>query len=105
MSDLPNLDDLPRLEIGDRVEDAVDWLNEHAGFVFDQIKDSLTWVYDNLIELWSWPGPLTFAVLVALAAWRVRGVMFAGFSFLGLVLIENLQLWSHSIRTLSLVLI
>ncbi len=105
MAELPDLDDLPRLEIGDRVEDLVDWLNEHGGVVFDQIKESLTWLYDGLSELLAKPDPLVFALVVALAAWRVRGVLFALFSFLGLVLIENLQLWDQSILTLSLVLI
>ena len=92
MADSPTLDDLPRLEIGDWVESAVDWLNEHAGFIFDQVKDSLTWLYDGLIDLLNWPDPLLFALVVALAAWRVRGLAFAGFSFLGLVLIDNLDL-------------
>lgn len=105
MADLPNLDGLPRLKVGEWVEDLVDGLNEHGGFVFDQVKDSLTSLYDGLIDLLSWPDPLVFALLLALAAWRVRGIMFAGFSFLGLVLIENLQLWDDSILTLSLVLI
>jgi ABC-type proline/glycine betaine transport system permease subunit len=105
MADLPSLDDLPRLEVGEWVESAVDWLNDNAGFVFDRVKDSLTWLYDGLIDLLTWPDPLLFAVLVALAAWRVRGVAFAAFSLLGLVLVDNLDLWSQSIHTLSLVLI
>lgn len=105
MADFPNLDDLPRLKIGEWVEDLVDGLKRNGDFVFDQIKESLTWLYDSLADLLSKPDPLVFALLVALVAWRVRGIMFAGFSFLGLVLINNLGLWEDSILTLSLVLI
>lgn len=97
--------DLPHPAIGEKVEEAVDWLGDHGASVFSTIKDALTWAYDGLVDVLSWPHPMVFAALVALVAWRVRSHWFALFAAGGLILIDALELWEPAIETLSLVLI
>lgn len=96
---------LPRIQIGSWINSLVNWLTLHGGFIFDRITSSFTWLYSNLTRFLLWPDPLIFAVIVAIVAWRVRGIAFGVFSLLGLLLIDNLQLWEDSIDTLALVLI
>ena len=96
---------LEHIPIADWVENAVDWLQDNLTWLFDWIKDSLTWCNDGLVDLLTWPTPLIFAIILGLVAWRIRGWTMAVFTFLGLMLIENLELWDHAMETLSLVLI
>lgn len=96
---------IPRIRIGEWVEDAVQWLKDNVQWLFDWTKDALTWLNDGLTSFLSWPAPVIFMVILALVAWRIRGVAMAVFTFLGLALIDNLQLWDHAMQTLSLVLI
>ncbi len=96
---------LAHIPIADWVEDAVDWLQDNLNWLFTWINDSLTWLNERLVDLLGWPTPIVFAIILAVIAWRIRGWMMALFTFLGLLLIDNLELWDHAMETLSLVLI
>ncbi len=97
---------IEEIQIGDWVEDTlVPWLNENLGWLFDWIKETLTWFNDELIDLLTWPSAMVFAIVLALVAWWIRGWMMAVFTFLGLMLIENLGYWDNAMMTLALVLI
>lgn len=97
--------ELPRPEIGGWVEDAVKSIGRNGKTVFDTTKDSLTWAYEHLVDLLTWPPSYVLILLLAILAWRVRSIGFAIFTMLGFLLIEALGLWVSSMQTLSLVLI
>lgn len=99
------MSDLPRPPIGDWVEDAVDWIGDNGKPLFDTIKDSLTWSYDHLVDLFSWPHPYILIAIIAALAWRIRSLWFGFFVVAGFLLIDALELWTPSMQTLSLVLI
>lgn len=96
---------IEHIGIAQWVEDSVDWLKDNLSWLFDWIKDVLTSLNDGLTNFFLWPTALIFAVVLAVIAWRIRGVAMAAFTFLGLMLIDNLELWDHAMQTLSLVLI
>src|SRR5699024_12203896 len=97
--------ELPRPEIGEWVESAVDWIGDHGEPIFDAIKDALTWTYESLVDLLDWPPFYILILIIAALAWRIRSAGFALFTVLGFLLIESLDLWKPSMQTLSLVLI
>lgn len=97
--------DLPRVPVGDRVDDAVDWLTDNLGGLFDVASDGVDWLVDHLEELLLWPPAVVLAALFALLGWRLRGVPFAAFTLASMLLIESMTLWPAAMSTLSLVLI
>lgn len=97
--------ELPRPEIGEWVESGVKTIGRNGKPVFDGIKDGLTWGYEHLVDLLTWPPSYILIALFALLAWRVRSAPFALFTALGFLLIDALELWKPSMQTLSLVLI
>jgi glycine betaine/proline transport system permease protein len=96
--------DLPRLPLDEWVEDATDWLLEHAEGVFSVISSVIGWVNDTLASaLHGCPEWLLFAIFVLLA-WEFIGPGGAVFVFVAFGLIDNLELWSPMLDTLALTL-
>lgn len=96
---------IPRIRLGRWIEDIIDWLKDNVSWLFDIIKDVLTWLNDALVDVLTWPAPFIFALIFAAVAWRIRGPLMALFTLVGLALIANMNYWTHSMQTLSLVLI
>ena len=97
--------ELPRIPIGDRVDEAVDWLTDNLGAVFDFVSERISWLIENLEELLTWPPSLVLAALFAVLAWRLRSLAFGVFTLLSLLLVDSMTLWDETMSTLSLVLI
>lgn len=95
----------PRIPLGDWVEAVVEWLQINAGWFFDGARGLLLPVVERLEQLLAWPPPLVFAVLVGLLGWRARGVAFAVFSFLAMLLIDAMGMWDAAMDTLALVIV
>ncbi len=97
--------ELPRIPVGDRIEDGVDWLTENLAPVFDLIDEVLTTLIEELERLLTWPPPVLLALVLAVVAWRVRSLQFGAFTFAALALVESMRLWDPAMSTLALVLI
>ena len=97
--------DTPRIPIGDRVEDGVDWLKDNAEPVFDLIDTVLSTLIERLEDLLAWPPPLLLAAILAALAWRIRTLPFAVFTLASLAVVDGMRLWEPTLSTLSLVLI
>ncbi len=90
-------------DIGAGFEAAIDWLTEHADWLFDFIAavvegflDGVNWAFHLL------PPPLMIILFVAIAWFAAsRGV--ALFSVIGFTLIYYMGYWSETMDTLSLV--
>ncbi|MDJ0383078.1 ABC transporter permease/substrate binding protein [Streptomyces sp. G-G2] len=96
---------MPRLHLGVWVDHAVDFLQRHLSWLFDAISTVVTGLYDGIDAVLSFPAPLLFAGILAVAAWWLRGLLAALLAFAGLALIDSVELWDDAMSTLSLVLV
>ncbi|MFF9897290.1 ABC transporter permease/substrate binding protein [Streptomyces longispororuber] len=96
---------MPRIHLGDRVNDAVDWLTEHLAWLFDFIESVLSGMNDTLTDVLQAPEPLLLAGIFAVVACWLRGLSAGVLSFAGFAFIDSLELWDNAMVTLSLVLV
>jgi glycine betaine/proline transport system permease protein len=93
-----------KIPIGATIEDIVDWLIDHAGWLFDAISTGLGYPIDGLIAIMQAVPPLVLvALFAALAYWLHRSVGLAAMVVVSLLLIMNLGYWNETIETLALV--
>ncbi|MYR08253.1 ABC transporter permease subunit [Gordonia sp. SID5947] len=99
----------PRFNLGDAVEDAFDWITEHASWLFDAIKTVITGFYDALYDVLSSPIYyviiLVLAALALLAAGLRKGWPLAVFTLIGFYLIRSFDQWLNAMSTIALVLV
>ncbi len=87
-----------------RVEDALNWLRDNAGFVFDNTRAGLEGFYNGTNWLLATPSLyLVVAIFVALGFWLV-GWRFAVLAGLGLLACNVMGLWGVTMDTLALVI-
>ncbi|MGA4843023.1 ABC transporter permease/substrate binding protein [Streptomyces sp. G45] len=96
---------MPRIHLGDWVNDAVDWLTQHLDWLFDFVKSVLSGMNDNLVDLLQAPEPLLLAGIFAVIAFWLRGLSAGVLAFVGFAFIDSLELWDNAMITLSLVLV
>ncbi|WP_119681294.1 choline ABC transporter permease subunit [Indioceanicola profundi] len=94
-----------KIPLGRWMGDAVDWLNEHAAFVFYAISDGLGFVINGLTDLLLWTNPLAAIAILAALAWLLhRSWRLVALIVPACLLIVNLGYWEATMETLSLVL-
>ncbi|MBR7553000.1 ABC transporter permease [Allobacillus sp. GCM10007491] len=100
------LDFIPSLPIASWVDEAVKWVTNTFEFFFDPVKDNFGWLLDTTAEYLSMIPPVVIILLVAVLAFFMSGKKFglAVFSIIGLLFIENQELWSELMYTFTLVL-
>jgi glycine betaine/proline transport system permease protein len=86
------------------VEDLVSWLVNHFQGFFDGITSGIGGIVDALNTVLLSVPPLILIILFAAFAWWKNRWTFALFTFVGLFLVDNLELWKQTMETLSLVL-
>lgn len=98
------MDDTSGIEAFDaHVEDALNWLRDHAGWLFDGARDALDGYYGAFTWLLGTPAPLLMlGATAALGLWLV-GWRFALLAVLGLWSCELMGLWGVTMDTLALV--
>ncbi|MBA4862553.1 ABC transporter permease/substrate binding protein [Streptomyces sp. PSKA54] len=96
---------MPRIHLGDWVNDGVDWLVNHMAWLFDAIKAVVDGMYDGINAVLSAPEPLLLVGILAVIAWWLRGLVPGVLTFAGFALIDSLELWDDAMSTLSLVLV
>ncbi len=96
---------MPRLQLGDWVDDGVSWLVDHMSWLFDAIKAVVEGLYDGIDAVLTAPEPLLLAGILAVAAWWLRGLVAGVLAFAGFALIDSMALWDRAMSTLSLVLV
>lgn len=94
-----------KIPVGKWAKQAVDWLIDTAGFLFDWLSAVLKTMIDGLVWLLELPHPFLFtALVVALALWLKRSVPLAVFVALSLLFIINQGYWDDMIKTLALII-
>jgi glycine betaine/proline transport system permease protein len=98
--------ELPRIPIGDGVEMAVDWIEFHFGGFLDLLSSVLGALVGGLKDVLLVLPPLAMALVIAAFVFAVsrRNLKMAIGTLVGLLLIDNMQLWSLSMETLALVI-
>ncbi|CAL9569489.1 hypothetical protein SUDANB6_04831 [Streptomyces sp. enrichment culture] len=96
---------MPRIPLGEGVNDAVDWLLAHVSWLFDFLKSVFTGAYDGINAVLQAPEPLLLAGIFAVLAFWLRGVLAGVLAFAGFAFIDSLELWEDAMATLSLVLV
>ncbi|MFB4214020.1 ABC transporter permease [Shouchella sp. JSM 1781072] len=100
------MDFLPRLEVGEWVETAADWLKENVEWFFDAIVFLIALLIDGIYWVISLPPSWLFIILVAVGTYMLnRGKWgLVAFVTIGLVFIDSLNFWNGMLDTLSIVL-
>ncbi|MFD8251963.1 ABC transporter permease/substrate binding protein [Streptomyces werraensis] len=96
---------MPRIPLGDWVNDAVDWLLAHVSWLFDFFKTVFTGTYDGINAVLQAPEPLLLVAVFAVIAFWLRGALAGVLTFLGFAFIVSMELWENAMITLSLVLV
>lgn len=96
---------MPRIPLGDWVNDTVDWLLDHVAWLFDFLKTVFTGTYDGIDAVLQAPQPLLLAGIFAVIAFWLRGTLAGLLTFAGFAFIDSLELWEDAMTTLSLVLV
>ena len=93
-----------KIPLGNWIKSFVDFLNDHAAWVFNLISDVLGFLIEGLIDILQFMPPLLVVLLIAVLAYGLqRSWKLALGIFLALLLIINLGYWSETVETLSLV--
>ena len=87
-----------------KVEDALNWLRDNAGFVFDAARAALDAVYNAIHWALSAPSPYAvMAVVAGLGLWLV-GWRFGILAAVALYFCQVIGLWADTMATLALVI-
>lgn len=96
---------VPRIEIGDWIETAIDWVTDTFDPVFDAIKTFFESIYDGLDWVLSTPPFFVVAIVLAAIAFWAKGWKLGVGSLIGFVLIASMDQWNNAMDSLALVLL
>ncbi|MBD0837947.1 ABC transporter permease/substrate binding protein [Streptomyces sp. TRM68416] len=96
---------MPRIEFGSWVNDGVEWLTTHMGWLFDFLETVFRGAYDGVDAVLQAPEPLLLAGIFAVIACWLRGTLAGVLTFVGFGFVISLDLWEDAMVTLSLVLV
>jgi glycine betaine/proline transport system permease protein len=94
----------PKLPIADWIDAFVDWLTSTFEVAFDGISNVLETVVEGLVSILSFIPSYLFIILLTIVAWKLANKGIALFTFIGLLLVDNLGYWDPMLDTLALVL-
>lgn len=96
---------IPRINVGDWVNDGIDWLTDNATVLFDAFSAVMTFLVEGFSNaLLSIPVFILLAILV-LIAWFVRSWRLAFGALIGFLLVMGMRQWETMLQTMSLVLV
>ncbi|MGV9452711.1 ABC transporter permease/substrate binding protein [Streptomyces sp. NPDC003635] len=96
---------MPRIEFGSWVNDAVEWLTTHMGWLFDFFEQVFRGAYEGVDAVLQAPEPLLLVGIFAVIAFWLRGTLAGVLTFVGFAFVISLDLWEDAMVTLSLVLV
>lgn len=96
---------LPRIPLGDGVEAILEFLQELLSPLTKAFSDVVELGIEGIVDGLLFIPPIVLIVLLALIAWKFADWKVAVFTFVGLLLIYDLELWEPTIETLALIII
>lgn len=95
---------LPKIPLADWIELLEEWMENNLSPFFDLVKLLIGGTVEGLNAALDFLPPIVAIVLFAAVAWYIGKWKMGVFTIIGLLVIENLGLWSQTMQTLSLVL-
>ncbi|BDZ42889.1 hypothetical protein GCM10025865_21880 [Paraoerskovia sediminicola] len=96
---------VPRIPLGEWVDEFVEWLTTTFDAFFDVIKTILVGAYDSLVWILDTPPFIVVALVLAGLAFWAKGWKLALTTLVGLCLIAGVDQWDNAMETLSLVIV
>ena len=100
------VDGVPRIPVGEWIEDGFDWVQEHLGDFFEWLgelmENVVNWIIDDVLNA---PEPLIMALIFALLAWLARDWKLGVGTFLGMAFIISMEQWEYAMETLALIVV
>ena len=94
-----------KLPIGEAIDSAIRFVQDHAAWFFDLVTDGLEVVIEGLVDFLAWMPPLLLvAILAASAYWLHRSWKLSSLIVGSLLLVINLGYWEATIETLALII-
>jgi glycine betaine/proline transport system permease protein len=90
--------------IDETIDDALIWLEDHAGWLFDAIRAGLDGLFEGILWLLMALPFYVVAVAIGLLGWRAVGPRFGIAAALGLGFCAVMGLWPETMQTLALVM-
>ncbi|WP_411698287.1 ABC transporter permease [Conyzicola sp.] len=94
-----------RFPLGQWVEDAIDWITQTFGFLFDFVAAVVQGAYDGVDSIFSTPPFWAVIIVLAALGFAVRGWKFALGTVIGLTVIVGVDQWENAMDTLALVIV
>jgi glycine betaine/proline transport system permease protein len=95
---------MTKIPLDDWVEKVVDGLGANLSWLFDFMSLLIEGVVDAFSSVFHFPPALVLIALIAILAYYLGKWPFALFAAVGLLLVDNLGLWEHTMDTLALVM-
>jgi glycine betaine/proline transport system permease protein len=105
MSALPQAVTLPRVPVGDWIEDGFDWLIENLSGLFDAINTITEGAVSGLTSALNAPPPLVLLAIFAVVALLVRSWQFGLGTLAAFALVISMDQWESAMETLALVVV
>lgn len=94
-----------KIPVGRTAKSIFDWLNAHAGWLFDAIADVMDWLIGRILAALEAPHPFLFILLAAALTWILqRNWRTCLLVVAGLLFILNQNYWTETLQSLTLVL-
>lgn len=100
-----NYDDFPRIPLGARVEDGIDWLTDNAGILFDAFSTVMSFLITNLERGLTGVPALVAIAIFGLIGWFFRSWRLAVGTVLAFLLVVSMGQWDQLLQTMALVLV
>ncbi len=96
---------LPRIPFGDWIESGLDFLTTNLSGFTKAISAITEQGIDTLVDALLFVPPWLMIIIITAIAWRLTSRKVGIFTFLGLLFILSIELWSATISTIAMVII
>lgn len=94
-----------KIPVGRTAKRVFDWLNAHAGWLFNAISTGMEWLIAHILIALEYPHPFVFIALAVVLTWVLqRGWRPCLMMALGLLFVLNQGYWDETLQSLTLVL-
>ncbi|GAA3633423.1 proline/glycine betaine ABC transporter permease [Kineosporia mesophila] len=97
--------EIPVIDLGSPVSDAVDWLTEHLGPVFDLVTDVMLHLLNAVLYVLTAPHAYVVTLVFVALPLVLRQVGLALFALAAFILIQAMDLWIEAMQTLAVVVV
>lgn len=95
---------IPKLPLAHYVDAIVDWMIKHFNPLFSAVTNHTEKVLDELVKILGIGPPIVLIILITILAFYSSRWTVGLFTFIGLLLIDNLGLWDATVNSLALIL-